>query len=102
MPKCRECGNELPFFYRGWEIVCPRCGVRHPSISSLTVYLALQIAALLLGFVHFFYRPMLLTVIFLAVVALAIAYVSVHIMILRKRRKSSESLSRKTLSDGSV
>ena len=86
MPRCRKCGNKLPF-YLGWEFVCPQCGVRHPSIRTLTRWLAVFVVLLAVHSVMFLDTTSILDGTVVAALAIGIVLSSAQIIVLQIRRK---------------
>ena len=91
MPKCRKCGNKLPRYIRGWEFICPRCGVHHPSIRALTGELAVWVILLAVYSLLFLDRTTLIARLVLAALVCSVVLKSVQLIVLYKRRKGSSS-----------
>ena len=90
MPRCRKCGNKLPL-YLGWEFVCPQCGVRHPSIRTLTGFLVVWVILLAVHSLMFLDRTTLFDGVAVAALVSLIALSSLQIIVLQKRRKGFSS-----------
>jgi len=91
MRKCMKCGSRLPFFW-GWEVICPQCGVRYPSIRSLVYLLVLIVAILIFHIlVSFVYdsSPDIWDALQIWIWGFLAIFLMMHIVVLRRRRRGS-------------
>lgn len=88
--KCPNCGSEVPRFSWSWEIICPQCGRRYPSLRHLFIILML-VLLLAIGNVYFVYvdkRHGVLDILALVGMWILLAIVALYIAALYRKRKS--------------
>lgn len=88
--KCANCGSEVPRFSGLWEVICPQCGRRYPSLRSLLILLMVGLFAAIaeLMAVYINTRYDFIGIIGAVLLWVFVAIVALDIVVLHRRRKS--------------